>query len=249
MSMAIRAWQVAILVSMLAGWYLLGRYSPSMADVIGSPVAVFGQLVEWIRSGEIFRHLGITTLEAVIWFVIGATLGSAVAFILTFVPLLARLIDPLIGLVAVVPRLVLAPIFMVWFGLGITSKAALVATIVFFIIYFNVEAGLRSVPAVLLDRFRTIGSGKLGLLWELYIPACLVWILSGLRISVGFAFLGAVISEYLGANVGIGSLIATGQSLNDPNVVMAGLIVILVVVTPLDRVLSAIETRTAGWRG
>jgi NitT/TauT family transport system permease protein len=185
----------------------------------------------------------------VIGFLIGAVLGAAVAFLLRFVPVLAWLIDPLIGIIAVVPRIVLAPIFMVWFGLGMASKATLVATIVFFIVYFNVEAGLRAVPPVLIDRLRLNGSGRLGLLWELYLPASLVWILSGLRISVGFAFLGAVISEYLGANVGIGSLIATGQSLNDANVVMAGLLVIMVVVVPLDRVLNAIETRAAGWRG
>lgn len=249
MNVAIRSWQVAILAGLLASWYLLGRYSPSMADVIGNPIAVLHQISDWLKSGEIFRHLGITTLEAAIGFLAGAILGSALAFLLAFVPLLARLVDPLIGVIAVVPRIVLAPVFMVWFGLGIASKATLVATIVFFIVYFNVEAGLRNVPTVLLDRFRTIGSGKLGLLRELYIPACLIWILSGLRISVGFAFLGAIVSEYLGANVGIGSLIATGQSLNDPNIVMAGLVVILIVVMPLDRVLSAVEIRTVGRRG
>jgi NitT/TauT family transport system permease protein len=249
MSAAVRIWQAVVLVGLVLAWYVVGRYSASMGDVLGNPLTVFGLMIEWIQSGEIFRQVGITALEALVGFFIGATLGAAVAFALAFVPLLARLFDPLIGIIAAVPRIVLAPIFMVWFGLGIASKAALVATIVFFVIYFNVEAGLRGVSTVLLDRFRLLGSGRFGLLRELYIPACLVWILSGLRISVGFAFLGAVISEYLGANVGIGSLIATGQSLNDPNVVMAGLLTILIVVTPLDRLLSAIEAKVAGWRG
>jgi NitT/TauT family transport system permease protein len=249
MSVAIRAWQLAILVALVLGWAALTNYSASMADVVGSPLAVSKQMLAWTRSGEIFRNLGITTLEAVLGFVIGAALGASVAFVLRFVPIMAWLLDPLIGIVAVVPRIVLAPVFMIWFGLGITSKAVLVVTIVFFIVYFNVEAGLRGVSPVLLDRLRIVGAGRLGLLKELYFPACLVWILSGLRVSVGFAFLGAVVSEYLGANVGIGSLIAVGQSLNDPNVVMAGLLVIMVVVVPLDRVLNAIEVRAAGWRG
>jgi NitT/TauT family transport system permease protein len=248
MSKAIRAWQLAILVALIAGWAALANYSPSMADVVGSPLAVFRQMLAWIRSGEIFRNLGVTTLEAVLGFAIGAVLGAAVAFLLRFVPVMAWLLDPLIGIVAVVPRIVLAPVFMIWFGLGIASKAALVVTIVFFIVYFNVEAGLRSVSPVLLDRLRLVGIGRLGLLKELYFPACLVWILSGLRVSIGFAFLGAVVSEYLGANVGIGSLIAIGQSLNDPNAVMAGLLVIMIVVVPLDRVLNAIELRVAGWQ-
>jgi NitT/TauT family transport system permease protein len=249
MNWTIKAWQVAILVGLFLAWQALGRISPIIGDVVGSPVAVFWQIFDWLRTGEIFRHLGVTSLEATIGFLIGAVLGSLVAFLLAFIPPLARLIDPLIGIFSVVPRIVLAPIFMIWFGLGVSSKAALVATIIFFIVYFNVEAGLRSVPNVLLDKFRTIGSGKFGLLWELYIPACVIWVLSGLRISIGFAFLGAVVSEYLGASVGIGSLVATGQSLNDPNVVMAGLIVILIVVVPLDRVLSSIERNLAGRRG
>jgi len=246
MNWTIRAFQVAIIVAIVAAWSAASSIDASIADVIGSPIAVFKQIVQWVLSGEVLRNLAITTLEALTGFAIGVTLGAAVAFLLRFVPLVAWLVDPLIGIVSVVPRIVLAPIFMVWFGLGITSKAALVATIVFFIIYFNVEAGLRSVPSVLVDRFRTIGSGRLGLLWELYLPACIVWILSGLRISVGFAFLGAVISEYLGANVGIGSLIAAGQSLNDPNVVMAGLLILLIVVVPLDRLLAGVEKRASG---
>jgi NitT/TauT family transport system permease protein len=249
MSAAIRLWQLAVLVALIAGWAALANYSASMADVVGSPLAVSRQMLDWIKSGEIFRNLGITTLEAVLGFAIGAFLGAAVAFLLRFVPVMAWLLDPLIGIVAVVPRIVLAPVFMIWFGLGIASKAALVVTIVFFIVYFNVEAGLRGVSPVLLDRLRIIGASRWGLFKELYLPACLVWILSGLRVSVGFAFLGAVVSEYLGANVGIGSLIAVGQSLNDPNAVMAGLLVIMIVVVPLDRVLSAIEARAAGWRG
>src|SRR5262249_42751130 len=138
MTWTIRAWQIAILLSGLTAWYAFGRYSPSFGDVVGSPMAVFWQIISWLRTGEIFRHLGITSLEAAVGFLIGAVLGSLIAFLLAFVPVLARLIDPLIGIISVVPRIVLAPIFMVWFGLGITSKAALVATIVFFIVYFNV---------------------------------------------------------------------------------------------------------------
>ena len=246
---ATRGWQIAVVIGILSAWFLAGRYSATWGDLIGDPTLVAQQLLDWTRTGEIFRHIGTTALEAVIGFVVGAGLGAGVAFVLGFVPFLRRLLDPLIGIVAVVPRIVLAPVFMVWFGLGVTSKAALAATIVFFIVYFNVESGLRNVSDLLVDRARTMGAGWRDLLREIYIPACLVWIMSGLRISVGFAFLGVIVAEYLGANSGIGSLIATGQSMNDPNTVMAGLIVILIIVTPLDRLLSRVETRAAAWRG
>lgn len=244
-----RTWQVMVVAGLFGAWAIAASQSPIMHDVVGDPLTVLTQVVRLIRSGEIFRHLAVTIEEAVIGFSIGAALGTAVAFLLTFVPFLRRLFDPLIGTVAVVPRIVLAPVFMVWFGLGISSKAAMVATIVFFIVYFNVDAGLRSVSGVLIDRARIMGANKLAMMREIYIPASVVWILSGLRVSVGFAFLGAIVAEYLGANAGIGSLIATAQSLNDPNAVMAGLVIVLVIVVPLDRVLTLVEARTTAWRG
>ena len=139
--------------------------------------------------------------------------------------------------------------FMIWFGLGILSKAALVTLIVFFIVYFNVDAGLRSVQGVLIDRARLMGASTWGLIREIYLPASLVWLLSSLKVSIGFAFLGAIVAEYLGATAGIGSLIAFAQSQNDPNAVMAGLVIVLIVVVPLDRVLTFIEARATAWRG
>lgn len=245
---AVRAWQVAVLLALLAAWMLAARYSPTLSDIVGDPRLVARTLAEFVASGAIFHHAGITFLEALIGFIAGAALGAAVAFLLAFVPFLRRLFDPLIGVFAVIPRIVLAPIFMVWFGLGITSKAALVTVIVFFIVYFNVDAGLRSVSSVLVDRARVMGARSFDLVRDIYLPASIVWVLSGLRVSVGFAFLGAIVAEYLGANAGLGSLIATAQALNDPNAVMAGLLVILIIVTPLDRVLTRIEKRAMAWR-
>ena len=157
------------------------------------------------------------------------------------------MIDPIIGAIAVVPRVVLDH-FDVWFGLGISSKAALVATIVFFIIYFNVDAGLRSVPRDLLDRARMWGASRFGLVREVYLPASVVWLLSSLKVSVGFAFLGAIVAEYLGSNAGIGSLIAVAQSQENANGVIAGLVVILLTVTPLDYLVTRVERKTSAWR-
>ncbi|HET7850775.1 MAG TPA: ABC transporter permease subunit, partial [Pseudolabrys sp.] len=165
-----------------------------------------------------------------------------------FVPPLRKLLDPLIAIFAVMPRIVLAPIFMIWFGLGVISKAALVTLIVFFIVYFNVDAGLRNVQSTLIDRARLMGAGWFGLVREIYLPASLVWLLSSLKVAVGFAFLGAIVAEYLGATAGVGSLIAVAQSQNDPNAVMAGLLAVFICVVPLDRLLARIERRADAWR-
>lgn len=242
------AWQVSIVVCLFGAWQAAADYDPVVKDVIGSPDLTLASLVATVRSGQIFRDLGITASEAAIGFAAGTCLGALVAFTFTFVPVLGRLLDPLIGVLSVMPRIVLAPVFMVWFGLGITSKAALVTTIVFFIVYFNVDAGLRSVEGALIERARTMGANLFGMIWEIYVPASIVWILAGLRVSVGFALLGAIVAEYLGANAGIGAHIATAQSLNDPNAVMAGLAVVLLIVVPLDRALIYVEARASVWR-
>jgi NitT/TauT family transport system permease protein len=245
---ALYAWRVALVGIVLGLWLWMSLRDPTVRDVFGDPIAVVHQLAEWIAAGEIFYHLGLTALEAVLGFLVGSIIGIGVGFLFLFVPLLRNLFDPLIAIFAVVPRIVLAPVFMIWFGLGILSKSALVTLIVFFIVYFNVEAGLRSVQGVLIDRARLMGANAFGLVREIYLPASLVWLLSSLKISIGFAFLGAIVAEYLGANAGIGSLIAVAQSQNDPNAVMAGLLVIFIAVVPLDRVLARVERKADAWR-
>lgn len=247
--MAARAWRLALLAAVGGCWMLASYIDPTTRYIFGDPRLVIVQLVDWIRDGEIFYHLLLTSSEAMLGFACGASAGITVALLFLFVPALRNLFDPIIGVLAVVPRIVLAPMFMIWFGLGIMSKAALVTLIVFFIVYFNVEAGLRNVQGVLVDRARLMGANGFALVREIYLPASVVWLLSSLKVSVGFAFLGAIVAEYLGATAGIGSLIAFAQSQNDPNAVMAGLLVIFLVVMPLDWVLTRIERKTVAWRG
>ena len=245
----LHAWRAAVVVAVFGGWTAVSLADPNMRTVFGDPLLVLAQVKDWIYDGSIFRHLGLTVIEAMLGFVAGSVGGIAVGFLFLFVPALRNLFDPFLAVLAVVPRIVLAPIFMIWFGLGIVSKAALVTLIVFFIVYFNVEAGLRSVQGVLVERARLMGANGLALMREIYLPASLVWLLSSLKVSVGFAFLGAIVAEYLGATAGIGSLIAVAQSQNDPNAVMAGLFAVFLVVVPLDQVLTRIERKTVAWRG
>lgn len=243
------AWRLGLAALVFGGWMLAGRLSDTIGYVLGDPVLVAAQIGEWIADGSVFRNLFLTTVEAMLGFAVGAVAGVAVGLLFLFVPALRLLFDPILAVLAVVPRIVLAPMFMIWFGLGIVSKAALVSLIVFFIVYFNVEAGLRSVQGHLIDRARLYGANGFGLVREIYLPACLVWLVSSLKVSIGFAFMGAIVAEFLGATAGIGALIAFAQSQNDPNAVMAGLVVIFMVVVPLDWALTWIERRTVAWRG
>jgi NitT/TauT family transport system permease protein len=241
-------WRLTLVAGALCLWLWISWVDPVIGDIFGDPVSVVLQLKSWIVDGTIFVQLGLTALEALLGFLAGSTIGVFVGFLFLAMPPLRTLIDPFIAILAVMPRIVLAPIFMIWFGLGVISKAALVTVIVFFLVYFNVDAGLRNVEGALIDRARLMGANWFALVWEIYLPASLVWLLSSLKISVGFAFLGAIVAEYLGANAGIGSLIAVAQSQNDPNAVMAGLLAVLICVVPLDRLLARIERRADAWR-
>lgn len=246
---SVNLWRVGLVVVALGAWLAIDWADPVIRDVFGDPISVILQLKRWIVHGTIFYNLALTALEALLGFIAGSVLGVFVGFLFLFVPPLNKLFGPFVAIFAVVPRIVLAPVFMIWFGLGVNSKAAFVTVIVFFVVYFNVEAGLRNVQGVLIDRARLMGATGLGLLREIYLPASLVWLLSSLKVSVGFAFLGAIVAEYLGASSGIGSLIAVAQSQNDPNAAMAGLLVVLVSVVPLDRLLARVERRADAWRG
>ena len=122
---SLRGWQGVILLAGVGGWAAVSAGNPALADVVGTPPAGLRQVGEWLRTGEIFAHLWVTVVEALLGFLAGTIAGIIAGFVLTFVPFLHRLLDPLISILATVPRIVLAPIFMVWFGLGSPSKIAL----------------------------------------------------------------------------------------------------------------------------
>ena len=146
------------------------------------------------------------------------------------------------------PRVVLAPIFMLWFGLGIWSKVALGFTLVFFIVFFNVWQGVREVPPTVLANARMLGMNERQLVRHVYWPAALSWMFSSLHTSVGFALVGAVVGEYLGAAAGLGYLIHEAEGTFDVAGVFAGMIVLAAFVLLVDEIVSLAERRLLAWR-
>ena len=146
------------------------------------------------------------------------------------------------------PRVILAPIFGMWFGLGIWSKVALAVTLVFFIVFFNVYQGVREVSSTLLDNARMLGASRRQLLRHVYIPSATSWVFSSLHTSVGLAFVGAVVGEYLGSASGVGYLILQAEGTLDVNTVFAGIVVLTVFALILDGLVSVFEDRLLAWR-
>ncbi len=230
------AWQIAIEHSRIANFFL------------GSPVNIGRHLVDWFVTGTIFRHLGITLLETLLSFAIGTGLALILGLWLALNDMFAAIFDPFIKGLNSMPRLILAPIFAVWFGLGIWSKVALGVTLVFFVVFFKVFQGIREVSPVLLANARMLGAGPQQLIRRVYIPSAMSWVFSSLHLSVGLAFVGAVIGEYLGSSAGVGYLILEAEGTFDIETVLAGVILLTSCALTLDLVITLIEGSLLKWQ-
>ena len=206
------------------------------------------RIINWFVTGKIFPHLGVTLMETLLAFIIGTLLGLAAGLWLGLTPFAARLLDPYMTAVNSMPRVILAPIFAVWFGLGIWSKVVLGVTLVFFIVFFSVYHGVREVSPVVLANARMLGANQKQLLRTVYLPSATSWVFSSLHTSVGLAFVGAVVGEYLGSARGVGYLILQAEGTFDVNTVFAGIVVLTAFALALDGLVGRIEKRLMVWQ-
>ncbi|NYT76270.1 ABC transporter permease [Alcaligenaceae bacterium] len=244
----LRFWQILLLVIVLGAWHIAAR-DRNFAFFFGQPVEVAKVIWAWfVTDANIYRHLGITLTETLLAFAIGTVGGLAFGLWLGLSRGASALLDPYITAANSMPRVILAPIFGMWFGLGIWSKVALAVTLVFFIVFFNVYQGVREVSATLLDNARMLGASRNQLLRYVYIPSATSWVFSSLHTSVGLAFVGAVVGEYLGSAAGVGYLILQAEGTLDVNTVFAGIVVLTVFALVLDGIVTLAEERFLAWR-
>lgn len=239
---------VAIAALVFVAWWLLTETKVFDPFFFGEPIKVVGVVYQWFLTGKIWPHLAITLWETVLAFVIGSLLGLVVGLWLALSPLASALAEPYITAMNAMPRVILAPIFAVWFGLGVLSKVALGVTLVFFIVFFNVFQGVKEVSPVVLANARMLGASRRQLLRHIYLPSATSWVFSSLHTSVGMAFVGAVVGEYLGSAKGVGYLILQAEGVFDINTVFAGIIVLTAFALLLDYLVTRIESRLLVWR-
>lgn len=244
--------QLLLLVAIFFFWWLMtkpGLIPPFMfqdenqaAFFFGEPIQIGKVIWDWfVVNLEIYPNLAVTLTETVLAFVFGTAAGLLVGLWLALAPTAAAIADPYIKGLNSMPRVILAPIFGVWFGLGIGSKVALGITLVFFIVFFNVYQGVREVSPNVLASARMLGANKTQLLRFVYLPSAMSWVFSSLHSSVGMAFVGAVVGEYLGSASGVGYLILQAESTFDINTVMAGILVLTAFALVLDWMVSLAE--------
>jgi NitT/TauT family transport system permease protein len=245
--------QTMVAVVILVLWYLASSTTifgnpKTIAFFFGNPINVAVKIVQWFASGTIWYHLWVTLAESVLAFVIGSLGGLVFGFWFARKPTIAAIFDPYVKASNALPRVVLAPIFALWFGLGIWSKVALGITLVFFIVFFNVYQGVKEVSQTVLSNGRMLGMGERQLLRHVYLPSALSWVFSSLHTSVGFAVVGAVVGEYLGSAAGLGYLIQQAEGVFDVTGVFAGMFVLMAFVLIVDWAMTVVERRLVIWR-
>ena len=243
-----RLYQLGLAVAVLGAWELLGRAGIIDEFFFPLPSDIGSTVWTWVSTGYVFPHLWITMQEALLAFLVGAAVGLFLGFLLARVRFLERLFDPFLQMFNSLPRVVLAPIFLLWFGLGIWSKVAFGFTLVFFIVFFNTLEGVKNVDRVLVDNAKMLGASEKQLLRHVFIPSALTWIFSSLHISVGFAITGAVVGEYLGASAGVGYAIAQAQGVFDTEGVFAGMFILMIAVLIIDLLVNRLEKYLLRWR-
>ncbi len=251
-------YHVLLLAGVFVFWYLMtepGLIPPFYFDdptkakfFFGQPIEVFKRIWAWFAGGSIYLHLGVTLLETLLAFAIGTLLGLILGLWLALAPTASILADPYIKAMNAMPRVILAPIFAVWFGLGITSKVVFGVTLVFFIVFFNVYQGVKEVSPVVLANARMLGASGRQLLRHVYLPSATSWVFSSLHTSVGLAFVGAVVGEYLGSARGVGYLIHQAEGVFDIDTVFAGILVLTIFALILDFAVTKIESKLLVWR-
>ena len=247
-TLRLRLEQLALLAALLVAWQLAsGSLVPR--EVVGTPAGVAARLAEWVASGSIWPHLATTLAEAAGGYVIGALLGVAAGVLLGLNPFLARTVNPVVTAVYAVPKVSFAPLLIMAFGLHMASKVALTALIVFFFVFWDTFRGVRSVSAELRDVVAVMGANRVQMFRMVVWPTTLEWVVDGLKISVPYAFIGAVAGEIMISDRGIGFLIREHASNLDVDGIFAALAVLLVFSFAANQLVNRARRSAGRWRG
>ena len=244
--------RIALAVVVIGGWEIATRLDWVDSFFFGMPSGIGAQLVKWFQNGTaqgpLWEQILVTLEETVLGFLIGVVLGVIFGVVLGRNRMLADVCGPYIKAFNAMPRVVLGSIFVIAFGLGMPSKVALAVVLVFFVVFFNAFQGVREVDRNLLNNARILGANERQISTSVILPSALSWIIASLHTSFGFALVGAIVGEYLGANKGIGLMIATAQGTFNANGVYAAMLILAIVAIVAESFVTWLENRLIRWR-
>ena len=215
---------------------------------IGRPTDIAANLWFWASTGTLFYHAGITSIEALLGFLLGSALGMAAGVLMGRAQTLAEIVDPFLMMFYSLPKVALAPMFILWFGIGIDMKIYLTATIVFFLVFLNTYAGVRSVSREQIAIMKLMGANEHHILRKVVLPSAVTWVFNGLRLSVPYALIGAIVGELIASNKGLGYLLADASGQFDTSAMFAALIAIMILALALNYAVKIVEKMAMPWK-
>jgi NitT/TauT family transport system permease protein len=240
--------QVVALLVLLALWEAAGRAGMLNPLYLPSPSQIGAALADLFSDGRIWPHLAATFTAALGGLVLGIAVGVVLGVAAALVQFFAELLEPVMTLLNAVPRVILAPLFVIWLGIGLASKIALSFILVAVLIFFTVFTGIRQVDRRMVERVVTLGGDRWALIRHVYLPSVAAWILSNLKIAVGFAFTGALVGEFVAATHGLGYLLSFAQSTYNAALMFALIFLILVVVLLIFGLAGRLEKYLLRWQ-
>lgn len=239
--------RVGIIAGFLTLWqFASGTLVPEF--FISTPVKIVSKFWRWTVSGDLFFHAAITTVEALAGFVLGGLLGMIVGVLLGRSTLWGQVFDPIIVVFYSIPKVALAPLFVIWLGIGIEMKIVLTATIVFFLVFLNTYTGVKDVSREQIAILRLMRAKEWQIVQKVVLPSAVTWVFAGLRLSVPYALIGAVVGELIAANRGLGYLLSSSAGQFDTAGVFAALIGLILLAVILNAAVHAFERFALPWK-
>jgi NitT/TauT family transport system permease protein len=237
-----------ILIALVVLWEIASARRWIDPFFFSSPSAIWQVLARQFTTGTIYRHLFATLYEAAWGLASGFAAGALLGWLAAQSRLVGTVAEPAMVLLNAIPRIVIAPLFIMWLGIGPNSKIALSFFLVFVVVFFAVYSGLREVDPTLVERVRMLGGSGWTLIQEVYGPAVLAWVFASLRLTVGFAFTGAVVGEFIASSRGLGYLLNFAQNSQNASLMLANVILILLIILALNVAVQALERRATAWK-
>ena len=246
-----RLWVTLLRFAIIGGFFLLWEIASGNwiePFLISSPSRILTSMIAGFRSGDLIQHTWVTFQEIAIGFPVGAILGIALGYAFGRSRLLAEIFEPIIIGLNGIPRTALAPLFIVWLGIGIWSKVGVVFLLTFFLNFFNTYAGMRQMDQEYIDLARLMGAGRWKLTFKVILPAISPYMFTGIRTSIPFSVIGAIVGEFVAATEGVGFFIRQAAGLFRTADVFVGIIVLMLMVIAMDKVAELIERRALQWQ-
>jgi NitT/TauT family transport system permease protein len=239
--------RVAVAVVFLALWQYLS-YARHMEFYVSKPSDIYARLIEWIEDGTLLINTEATLFVAVVGFVIGSLAGLGVGLLLGRTPVIAKVIDPFLMAIYSMPKIALAPVFVLWFGVDTSMKVIFVCVVVFFLVFLNTYSGVINVARDQITILRLMGASERHLMTKVILPSALVWVFTGLRLSVPYALVGAILGEMVATNQGLGFLLANAAGTFDSAGTFATLVVIVILSMTFNALVHVAEGALMPWR-